>query len=386
MIKSITILGVTGSIGSQAIEIIKKREDYELVAVACKHNIEKIEEVINEFPSIKYAYVQKKSDASFLSDKFSNVKFFSGNKGLKELIKFSNSDIYLNAISGFAGVIPSINILNNNKVLLLANKETLVVAGEFVNNILDQGYGKLVPIDSEHVAVSKCLYGKNFDDIEEIVITASGGSFFNYTNEQLEKVTVEDAIKNPNWHMGKKITIDSNLMINKCYELVEAFYLFRVPFEKIRARVNRASVVHGYVRFTNETRIDVEKPSMSGPIEYALDFGLPRNLIDGFPEIKTNCLSNFDFEDLDYRIYPIMNYAKFIVEQEGDAGCVFNACDEMAVEAFIEGKIKYTDITKIIDKVMKGHKFNKDVSLNNLVKIDKEVRKKTKKVIKMMEK
>lgn len=386
MIKTISILGATGSIGLQTIEILKTRDDYELIAVSCKNNIDGLTKIIEEFPSIKFASVENKSDASLLEEKFPKVEFFYDEKGLKELIKASNCDVYVNAISGFAGLIPSINILKSNKVLLLANKETLVVGGEIINNILDEGYGKLIPLDSEHVAISKCLYGKNIDNIEEIVITASGGSFFNYSEEQLEKVTLEEAIKNPNWQMGKKITIDSNLMINKCYELIEAFYLFRIPFEKISARVNRTSIVHGYVRFIGETRIDVEEPTMKEPIEYGLNFGLPKDLIKGFPNIKVNCLTLYDFEELSYKTYPVMRYAKFIVEQEGDAGCVFNACDEVAVQAFIDGKIKFTDIIKIIDMVMKDYKFSKNVNLHGLIKVDKKVREKTLRIIKKMEK
>jgi 1-deoxy-D-xylulose-5-phosphate reductoisomerase len=386
MIRKITILGATGSIGTQALEALKNRSDYELVAVSCNDNIEKLANFFGEFDTIKFAAVGKKEDAEELSKRFPGIKFFSGESGIERLINKANSEVYLNAISGFAGVGPSIHILKEDKVLLLANKETLVCAGEIVNNLLDDGHGKLVPIDSEHVAISKCLYGKNLDDIEQIVITASGGSFFNYSEEQLEKVTIEEATKNPNWEMGKKITIDSNLMMNKCYELIEAYYLFRIPFDKINARVNRESVVHGYVRFIDETKIDVSEPDMLYPIEYALDFGLPKDLIHGFPNIERNCLTKFKFEELSYDKYPVMNYAKFVVEQEGDAGCVLNAADEIAVNAFLNGEIKYIDIIKVIDEVMKNFVFKKVSNYKNLVKADKKARVMARKFIDKMEK
>ena len=386
MIRKITILGATGSIGTQALEALKNRSDYELVAVSCNDNIEKLANFFGEFDTIKFAAVGKKEDAEELSKRFPGIKFFSGESGIERLINKANSEVYLNAISGFAGVGPSIHILKEDKVLLLANKETLVCAGEIVNNLLDDGHGKLVPIDSEHVAISKCLYGKNLDDIEQIVITASGGSFFNYSEEQLEKVTIEEATKNPNWEMGKKITIDSNLMMNKCYELIEAYYLFRIPFDKINARVNRESVVHGYVRFIDETKIDVSEPDMLYPIEYALDFGLPKDLIHGFPNIERNCLTKFNFEELSYDKYPVMNYAKFVVEQEGDAGCVLNAADEIAVNAFLNGEIKYIDIIKVIDEVMKNFVFKKVSNYKNLVKADKKARVMARKFIDKMEK
>ena len=386
MMRKIALLGATGSIGTQALEVLKQRNDYELVAVSCKGNIEKLANYFGVFNSIKFASVESKEDADRLSERFPQIKFFHGEKGIEHLINKSKCDVCLNAISGFAGVGPSIYALKEDKVLLLANKETLVVAGEIINNLLDGGHGKLVPVDSEHVAVSKCLYGKNLDDIEEIVITASGGSFFNYTEEQLEKVTIDNAIKNPNWEMGKKITVDSNLMINKCFELIEAYYLFRVPFEKINARVNRKSVIHGYVRFTDETKIDVCEPSMEYPIQYALDFGLPKDLVHGFPSIVKNCLSKYDFEELNYDTYPIMNYAKFVIENEGSTGCVLNAADEVAVEAFLNGRIKYIDITKVIDKVMKKFVFKNASTYHTLVKVDKKARLMAEKIIKKMEK
>ena len=386
MIRKITLLGATGSIGKQALEILKNRSDYELVAVSCKNNIEKLANFFGEFTSIKFAAVNKKEDAENLSKRFPGIKFFAGESGLERMINKANSEVYLNAICGFAGVGPSIHVLKEDKVLLLANKETLVCAGEIINNLLDDGHGKIVPIDSEHVAISKCLYGKNLDDIEQIVITASGGSFFNYTDEQLEKVTIEEAIKNPNWEMGKKITVDSNLMVNKCFELIEAYYLFRVPFEKINARVNRESIVHGYVRFTDETKIDVSEPDMNYSIQYALDFGLPKDLIHGFPNIEINCLTKFNFEELSYDRYPVMNYAKIVVEQENDAGCVLNAADEVAVDAFLNSKIKYIDIIKVIDEVMKKYTFKKVYNYKSLVKSDKKARAIARKFIDKMEK
>lgn len=385
MIRTITLLGATGSIGTQTLNILKKRNDYELVAVSCKNNIEKLANFFGEFNSIRYAYVESKDDASSLGSRFPDIKFFYGDNGIDKLIKKANSDVVLNAINGFAGVGPSLCTLKENKILLLANKETLVVAGELINNLLDEGNGKLVPIDSEHVAISKCLYGKNLDDIEEIVITASGGSFFNYSKEQLEKVTIEQATKNPNWDMGKIITVNSNLMINKCFELIEAYYLFRVPFDKIKARVNRNSVVHGYVRFTDETKIDVYEPSMASPIEYALDLGLPKDLVHGFKTIVKNCLTKYSFEELNYDNYPIMNYAKLVVEEEGCAGCVLNASDEVAVNAFLDGKIKYKDIINVIDLIMKNFNFKTKVTYQNLVKIDKKVRLMALKIIEKME-
>lgn len=386
MIRKIALLGATGSIGTQALEILKNRNDYELVALSCKNNIEKLANYFGEFDSIKYVAVESKEDADNLKERFPGIVFYHGEKGIEHLISRSKCNVCLNAISGFAGVGPSIHALKEDKVLLLANKETLVVAGDIINNILDEGHGKLVPIDSEHVAISKCLYGKNLDDIEEIVITASGGSFFNYTEEQLEKVTIEEATKNPNWNMGKKITVDSNLMINKCFEIIEAYYLFRVPFEKIKARVNRKSVVHGYVRFIDETKIDICEPSMEYPIQYALDLGLPKDLVHGFPSIVKNCLSKYDFEELSYNTYPIMNYAQFVIEKECSAGCVLNAADEVAVDAFLNGKIKYTDITKVIDEVMKKFVFKNASNYNALVRVNKKARLLAEKVIKKMEK
>lgn len=379
MIKTLTILGATGSIGLQSIDLVRENKSYILKAISCYSNVLVLKKILTEFKSIEYVSIFDSSNINDLKKEFPYITFFSGEYSLLNLIKSANSDVYLNGIAGFAGVIPSFSILNLNKILLLANKETLVVGGELINKLLDMNKGKLIPIDSEHVAISKCIYGKSISDILKITITASGGKFYNYKKEDLNKVSVAEATSHPNWSMGKQITVDSNTMINKTFELIEAFYLFRIPFDKIGAVVDRNSYVHGYVEFKDETRIQVSKPDMHEAIKFALQFGKPQNKT--FKDVEINTLNKYNLLKLKEEQFPLLKYAKIVVTNGGDSGCCLNAINEVAVNSFINGQIKFIDIEKVIDYMMSHHQFTKIDDYHELIKIDQEIRLATEKYI-----
>jgi len=370
MIKTITVLGASGSVGSQVLEVLEDRDDYQLQAFSCWKNIEFARKVLTRFSTVKYVCVSVKEDADELKKDFKNTLFYFGDQGLLQMIGDANTDVYENSILGFAGFFPSITILKMNKVLLLSNKESLVVGGKFVNELLEQGLGKLYPIDSEHVAILKCLYKQDLKNVDHITLTASGGKFFDYSREELKNVSLSESVINPNWLMGQKITVDSNTMMNKMFEIVEAHYLFKLPYEMIKVVADRKSYVHSFVVFKDKTRLQVAKPTMKDPIIYALDFGVPLNNENDFCDVETNTQNNYRFDEVKTSRFPVLTLAKKIINQKGCLGCVINAFDEVLVDAFLKNKIEFKDIDVIIFNIVKDYKFKEKCSLDELKKID----------------
>ena len=378
--RKLAILGVTGSIGTQVLEVLKSRNDYELVAVSCNKNISLLENILKRNKTIKYVFVRDKIESKKLEKKYENIIFFSEENGLVDLVRFCCCDVFVNAILGFDGLLPSLEIIKNNKILLLANKESLVIGGAIINKFLKKyKKAKLIPIDSEHVAISKCLLNKNKNKISELIITASGGKFFDKTKDELKNIKKSDAISHPNWNMGKKITIDSNTMMNKTFELIEAYYLFNVNFKKIKAIVNKESFVHGIIKFDDETLLQVSKPTMLEPIEFALNYY--KENIKKYDDVEINTFEKYKFYDLNEERFSLLKYAKLAVKYEGNYGCALNAADEEAANAFFENKIMFYQIEDVIDKVMKDFKFRRTNSIQNILKTDFEVRELARKVI-----
>jgi len=383
MRKTIVVLGASGFVGSQVLDVLDKRDDYELIGFSVWENIDFARKIIARFSSVKWVCVKDSFDKQTLKKEYPHILFFSGEKGLNKLITKSNADVYENSIVGFAGLYPTLTILKLNKILLLSNKESLVIAGDYVNSLLDSGHGKLYPIDSEHVAISKCLYNKNISDVDYIVLTASGGCFFNYSREELTKVKVNNALENPNWSMGKKISVDSNTMTNKTFEIIEAHHLFKLPVDQIHIIANRNSYVHSYVVFKNgEVRLNVGKPTMLVPIKYALDFGKCDTDKEIFSDVEINTNDKYIFEEILSSRFPIINEASKVVNIGSEAGCVINAADEEIVSAFLDNRIEFKDIDISLIKILSTYKFSKKFNLKNICKVDKKTRKITQKVLK----
>ena len=377
--KKICLLGATGSIGSQTIELINENDkDFSLVALSCGKNIELFRKILISNKDVRYACVQLEKDYFLLKEEFKDIKFYYGDEGLLQLIQDCSNcvDLVVNALVGFAGFLPSVRTLELNIDLALANKESLVVGGEIINNLLKKNTAKLYPIDSEHVALAKCLKGKKKKEIKRLILTASGGSFRDLSREELKKVTKEDALKHPSWSMGEKITIDSATMMNKGFEVIEAKYLFNLPISKIDILLHDESVIHSLVEFVDNSYLaDLGPADMKVPISYSL-YQKERK------EIKTKTLNLEDlgtlhFRKLDLNRYPCISYALNAIKVGGSLPCVLNASNEEAVYAFLEGKISFIEIEEIINMMLESHRVISNPTIEDIVYVDKLTRKLT---------
>ena len=377
----VCLLGASGSIGQQTIEVmLENPNDFDLVAFSVGRRVRKIANILKNFPNVRAVCLQDKEDAKRYQSKYTNVIFFWGDDGLNQLIKISKADIVVNALVGFVGLKPSITALENNKILCLANKESLVVGGELINKILKKSQGKIYPIDSEHAAIRKCL-SVDDQDVEKIIITASGGPFRELKRDELKDVTPEQALNHPNWNMGKKITIDSATMVNKAFEIIEAHYLFGFEAERIETILNYNSYVHSIVRYNDGTyRLDAGKPDMRVPIKYALYQGLT-----DYQTIVTDDLNKIKkttFGKLLITRYPIIKVAYQVINEKGTLGAVFNASNEEAVKAFLEKKISFLGIEKIINYCLKKVENIPSPSYLDLKRVDNETRQLVAKLVK----
>ena len=366
---TVCLLGASGSIGQQTIDVmLKNPNDFDLFAFSVGKRTRYIKGILRRFPHVKAVCVQDKKSYKYYQKQYTGITFYYGDEGLNQLIETSNAQMVVNALVGFVGLKPSITALENNKILCLANKESLVVGGEIINNLLKEGKGKLYPIDSEHVAIAKCLAVDN-TNVDKIIITASGGPFRNLRRDQLENITPEQALAHPNWKMGKKITIDSATMVNKTFEVIEAYYLFGYDFKNIEIKINYNSYVHSIVRYNNGTyRADVGKPDMRVPIKYALYQGLTNYqtvTVDNLDKIK-----NTSFGEFDINRFPIVNVANKVMKEKGTLGAIFNASNEEAVKAFLNHQIPFLGIERIINACLRKQKSIKNPTYEDLKKAD----------------
>lgn len=378
--KKIVLLGASGSIGSQTIEVISKyRKEFSLLGFSLGKRTRKISFILNKFPEVKFVCIQDESKVRYYQNKFPHITFFSGDEGLLKLIN-NDCDLVVNALVGFVGLCPSIECLKLNKTLLLANKESLVIGGEQINHLLKEGHGKLIPIDSEHVAIDKCL-SVDDKDVKNIILTASGGSFRHLKRSELKNITLEKALNHPTWKMGKKITIDSATMMNKCFEIIEAHYLFNLPYERIKILLHDESYVHSLVQYNSGLyRMEISKPNMKNPIKYAL---FERNLVFETHILDDlNKLQNLHFKKFDYHRFPIVKWAKKVIEEKGTYGCCLNAANEEAVNAFLNGEVKFTQIEDIINLLMEEHIAINNPSINDMIEIHVQTRKRVRELIK----
>ena len=379
--KKILILGSTGSIGTNALELIRNnREQYHVVGISGNKNIELLKKQIEEFKPT-FIYVGTEQDALNLKKEYSFLKeVYFGENGLAELSKNSDYDIILTAVSGAIGIDATVEAIKREKRIALANKETMVSAGTYINKLLKE-YPKaeIVPVDSEHSALFQSLQGFKKEDVKKLIITASGGTFRGKNLTYLENVTVEQALKHPNWSMGKKITIDSSTLVNKGLEVIEAHELFNIDYDNIEVIVHPQSIIHSMVEYVDGSIIaQMGVANMKTPILYAFtypekEFNSSINFLD---LIKT---SNLTFEEPNRKIFKGIDLAY----RAGEIGCtmttVFNASNEVAVELFMKKKIKFLDIYRIIEEVMNSHQIlslNTDNALNIIKEVDRETRKK----------
>ena len=368
--RKVLLLGASGSIGSQTLDILKKHgSKFELVGFSVGLRVEKIETILKDFPTVRFICVRKEIEKEKLKRAYPYIRFFHGDDGLSDIIVHSGCDMVVNALVGFAGLVPSIASLRLNKTLCLANKESLVVGGALICELLDRGSGSLIPIDSEHVAIDKLLSRLPRKDIDKLLITASGGAFRDLPREELIGVTPERALAHPTWDMGAKITIDSATMMNKGFEVLEAKWLFDFPLEKTEILMHRESMVHSAVLMKDGTYwVDISKPDMHVPIEYAL---LERKI--DFSLMHVNSLSELrecHFGTFDPNRYPCVNLALSSFRRGGSACAVLNGANEESVYAFLNRKIGFLEIEDIISSALESVPFTPNPSLDDLIRVD----------------
>ena len=369
----VCLLGASGSIGKQTIDVINKNpKDFSLVAFSVGRRTRCISNILKKHPSVKYICISNKTKAKEYSKRYPSITFYSGDSGLLELIKNSDSEMVVNALVGFVGLLPSIEAIKCHKKLALANKESLVVGGDIINSLLKEYNGELFPIDSEHSALWKCLKVDS-SDVNKLILTASGGSFRNLSREELKNVTPEDALKHPTWKMGHKITIDSATMVNKCFEIIEAGYLFNYPYSKVEVTLHDESYLHSYVSLkSGGYRGEISKPDMRNPIKFAL--------YQGNIPFKTSYFESLDdlkglhFHPFDMVRFPVIKFAQTVLDKKGTMGAILNRSNEEAVYAFLDHKIKFLDIERIIELSLKNMKYIAEPTLEQILLVDKQTK------------
>ena len=374
MKKKISILGSTGSIVTQALEVIEKLGDkFEIISLSAGGNIDLLNEQIAKFHP-KSVCVSKNADKVIGCD-----KVLSGTEGLDEICSNTENDIILVAVSGKIGLEPTITAIKNHINIALANKETLVMAGDIVMKLAKENGVDIVPVDSEHCAIHQCI--KDIAQVSKLIITASGGPFLHKTIDDMKNATVEQALAHPRWNMGRKITVDSATLMNKGLEVIEAHHLFNMPYDKIDVVVHPQSIVHSAIEYVDGSVIaQLGLPSMHIPIQYAICYP------ERFEGIKSKSFSfseiaRLDFLAPDYDKFGFLNLAYSAGRTGGSATVALNAADEEAVFAFLDGRIKLFDIYEITEKIYSEHNVVKTPSIKEIFDIDKEVRIKTKELI-----
>lgn len=376
--KKILILGSTGSIGTNALELIRNSKDkYQVIGLSGNKNIELLEKQIEEFKP-KYVCVGYENDMKALKLKYKNIDFFVGNDGLTEISEIADYDIILTAISGAVGIGATVEAIKKEKRIALANKETMVSAGVYINRLLKK-YKKaeIIPVDSEHSAIFQSMQGYRKEDIKRLIITASGGTFRGKTLEELKNVTIEQALKHPNWSMGKKITIDSSTLVNKGLEIIEAHELFGLNYDNIDVLVHPQSVIHSMVEYVDGSIISqMGVPDMKTPILYA--FSYPKKEFNSAIKMTDfSKYSNLTFEEPNKKVFKGIELAYRAGRIGHTMPTVLNAANEIAVDLFLNGKIKFLDIYSIIEETMDEHKIldlDNENALELIKKVDKETR------------
>ena len=370
--KRISILGSTGSIGTQTLDVVRKNKDkFEVVAISANSSINLLLEQITEFKP-KYVAVYDEDSAKALKNMIPSdidIKVLSGMEGLVQISSLDEIDVLLTAIVGMIGLVPTLEAIKKGKTIALANKETLVTAGQLVMEEAKKRNVDILPVDSEHSAIFQCLNGENNKEIDSIILTASGGPFRGKSKQELEHVTKNESLKHPNWSMGRKISIDSSTLMNKGLEVIEAKWLFNVEPDKIDVVVHPQSIIHSMVQFVDSSIIaQMGCPDMKLPIQYALTY--PNRLLNDFERLDFSKLSSLTFEKPDLNTFPCLKLAYDSLKMGGTYCAVLNAANEVLVNEFLEDKIKFYDIPKYIEKTLEAHKSIEKPTLEEILHID----------------
>ena len=373
--KKITVLGSTGSIGTQTLDVVDRQNDkFEVCGLAANRNVKLLSEQIRKYKPQKAAifdeslYSELKSSVSDCS-----TEVLCGSDGVREVAAQTGADVALSAIVGIAGLLPTLDAIDNGIDIALANKETLVTAGSLVTDRISKKNVKLLPVDSEHSAIFQCLNGEKHKNIKKIILTASGGPFFGKTTDELKNVTVKDALNHPNWSMGSKITIDSATLMNKGLEFIEAKWLFDVDTDNIDIVVHRQSIIHSMVEFSDGSIMaQMGKPDMRTPISVALNYP-DREYLNQEP-LDFSTLKSLTFDKPDYSTFKCLPLAIKAIKQGGTMPAFLNGANEAAVALFLEEKIRFLDIADLIEQAMSKYESIADYTIEDVLEADKKAR------------
>ena len=374
-VKSIALLGSTGSIGTQALEVIENNPSYFSVEVLTANNNSKL--LISQALKFKpnTVVIKNKEKYEEVNNALSSlgIKVYCGEESINEIVKSETIDVVLTAMVGYSGLIPTINAIKSGKKIALANKETLVVAGGLITKLAQEYGSDILPVDSEHSAIFQCLTGEQSNPIEKIFLTASGGPFRGKDFDFLKSVSKEHALNHPNWVMGNKITIDSASLMNKGLEVIEAKWLFDLKAEQIEVVVHPQSIIHSAVQFYDGSiKAQIGLPDMKLPIQYAL--GFPKRLNNNFKRFSFFDYPTLTFEKADRKTFKNLDLAYKALEKDGNSPCILNAANEIAVDAFLNDKISFLNMSDLIANCMEKIIFVQNPSLEDLIETDKETR------------
>ncbi|MCI8284123.1 MAG: 1-deoxy-D-xylulose-5-phosphate reductoisomerase [Firmicutes bacterium] len=383
--KSISILGSTGSIGTQTLDIVRENPGlYRVEALSCGKNTALLAEQIREFKP-KFAAVSDEAEAQKLAGVFPNVTFFSGESGLVSAVCEADCDMVVNALVGMVGLSPTYHALEKGKTVALANKETLVAGGSIIMDKAAEKGINILPIDSEHSAVFQCLQGYDRAQVSRIILTASGGPFRGKSFDELAEVTVEQALDHPNWNMGNKITIDSATMMNKGFEVIEARWLFDIPESRIDVVVHPESIIHSLVEYEDHAVMaQLGLPDMKIPISLALSY--PKRLKNDMERLDLAAVGSLTFEKPNMDTFKCLKLAYDVLKAGGTYCTALNAANEVCVAAFLAGKIRFTAIQETLAEIIELHKSSEKADLQEVLRIDNETRKITGEILRRREK
>ena len=380
--KQIAILGSTGSIGTQALEVISENESlFEIYALTANNNVDLLIEQARKFKPEMVA-IGNEDHYKKLKDTLADlpIKVFAGADSIAQVAEMQPIEMVLTAMVGYSGLKPTINAIKAGKKIALANKETLVVAGELIRELASTYNAPIIPVDSEHSAIFQCLAGEGNNPIEKLILTASGGPFRTKTMQELEHVTSAQALKHPNWDMGAKVTIDSASLMNKGFEIIEAKWLFGVSPEQIQVVVHPQSIIHSMVQFVDGSiKAQLGMPDMKLPIQYA--FTYPERIKTNFPRFDFDACSQFTFEKPDQERFRNLAFAYYVMEKGGNMPCILNAANEIVVAEFLKDNIGFLQMSDIIEDVLAKSEFVAKPTYEDYVKTDAIVRILTKEMI-----
>lgn len=376
--KKISILGVTGSIGTQTLDVVRNSDDIKIIGISANSSTEKMKEIIKEFKP-KYVAMMKEECAEelkeFCKENSFEIEVYSGLDGLVKISVLDEIDMVVTSVVGMIGLVPTIKAIKAKKDIALANKETLVVAGELVMKAAEENGVKILPVDSEHSAIYQSLRGNDLSTLKKIILTASGGPFRGKKEEELKEITLEEALNHPNWSMGKKITIDSATLMNKGLEVIEAHWLFNCDYDNIQVVVHPQSIIHSMVEYTDGAIIaELGSADMRLPIQYALNYTKRKKEVA--KSIDFYEISKLTFEKPDMDTFKCLKIAYEVGKKGGLLPTVLNGANEVAVQLFLDRKIKFLEIAEIIENTLKEFKdeCKKELNLDNIIALDKKVR------------